>query len=1025
MKKNLIAFMGLIFCVCTTHAQGDEYYGSSEQYYQQSELLTNPTVQPPEVVAFQKVNFVPVSNYTGRANISIPIFTITSGNISVPISLSYNSGGVKVNDIPSSVGSNWSLNAGGVISKVVRGMEDFHSRHSHDFTFDFGHYCGDVGFLYQKYHTPSDDWWGDNDTNPDLFIVSAPGLSTKYTHNSNSASGTTSNGSTGDVFELTGQQNRIVENTGDIPTGYFNNYQAVPGSNAYNYIDGSYVSNSTVFGITDIKITSTTGMEYTFDEVDVSQTSRTEIERANGNGGILWKPQKVVTDYKAESYHLSKIKDLKTNKEVVFEYQEYQKASYDPYDGSYFYTGSNPSVGTDQFFMDSQIDMKSTKFPKIQRLTKITHEQGSVEFIYGQNRLDVTDEKALTQIIVKDINGKTVKKFNLVYSYTSNPSYASSNLNKRLQLDEVYTSSASNTSLPKYKLTYNSTKLPPRGSWGKDFLGYHNGSHNTSLSNPKPTTYFYPDSGINSFSPVNRGSGYYLLSGQYSMASNLTYAKAGILEKIEYPTGGFSEFEYELNEFKSGTATISGGGLRIKSQKIKDEHGNEQILDYEYKKTSNTSSGTMVAMPVFTDFRVKSGYSGTLNPANSLSYLAFKTYRVAQTQAELTSNSFVGYSRVVVKNRISNGYTEYVYNSPESHADEMFSYSPLQVPNPGTKSYVARSNGKRSGTLSKEVYRGQLISSAVYNQSNQKQRETINTYTYKKFGELSFTRFLQLCGAGNCFAQAYSGESLSEVIKIPAERYLLTQSVTTNFLDGGNTSVTKQIVYDANYPLVKENTINDGLKTIKNKYFYPHDSEVYGNSYLSYLRAQNRYSEMIKQEAYEGSTKIYTEVIKYYGFGNGIYLPKEIETAKGTESLEIGAVITKRDADGNILEYKTKDNVYTSFIYGFGNNALLAKIENAQYNTAVSKLPITVTQLQALDSENDESTLLGYFDTLRNQLPNAKVSSYTYLPSIGVSTITDNRGKRMSYVYDEFNRLSLVKDNENNIVKRYEYNYKN
>ena len=58
MKKQFhLTLLSVLLCVFMTHAQGDEYYGESEQYYQQSELLTNPTVQPPDVAAFQQGEF--------------------------------------------------------------------------------------------------------------------------------------------------------------------------------------------------------------------------------------------------------------------------------------------------------------------------------------------------------------------------------------------------------------------------------------------------------------------------------------------------------------------------------------------------------------------------------------------------------------------------------------------------------------------------------------------------------------------------------------------------------------------------------------------------------------------------------------------------------------------------------------------------------------------------------------------------------------------------------------------------------
>lgn len=132
-------------------SQGDEFYGDFEHYFEQSDIIENSTIQPPDVAAFQKVNFLPVNNYTGRVNVSIPIFTIKTGNITVPISLSYNSSGVKVNDSGSSVGLNWSLNERGVISKIVKGMEDF-TKYDNEYEADVLDWeVSPVGWLFSKY----------------------------------------------------------------------------------------------------------------------------------------------------------------------------------------------------------------------------------------------------------------------------------------------------------------------------------------------------------------------------------------------------------------------------------------------------------------------------------------------------------------------------------------------------------------------------------------------------------------------------------------------------------------------------------------------------------------------------------------------------------------------------------------------------------------------------------------------------------------------------------------------------------
>src|SRR5277367_2735929 len=84
------------------------------------------TVMPPSPnsSSFAKYGDWPVNLYTGVPNISIPVTTLKGRTISVPISLSYHAAGNKVGDIASWVGLGWSLSAGGVISRSIRGLND-------------------------------------------------------------------------------------------------------------------------------------------------------------------------------------------------------------------------------------------------------------------------------------------------------------------------------------------------------------------------------------------------------------------------------------------------------------------------------------------------------------------------------------------------------------------------------------------------------------------------------------------------------------------------------------------------------------------------------------------------------------------------------------------------------------------------------------------------------------------------------------------------------------------------------------
>lgn len=62
-------------------------------------------------------------------------------------------------------------------------------------------------------------------------------------------------------------------------------------------------------------------------------------------------------------------------------------------------------------------------------------------------------------------------------------------------------------------------------------------------------------------------------------------------------------------------------------------------------------------------------------------------------------------------------------------------------------------------------------------------------------------------------------------------------------------------------------------------------------------------------------------------------------------------------------------------------------------------------------------------DDLRIYPAGAMMTTYTYKPGVGVSSITDVNNKTQFYIYDEFNRLQYVKDHEGNILQYNKYHY--
>ena len=90
-------------------------------------LIKDVTMPAPNAASLGKYGDYSVGNFTGVPDISIPIYTVQEGPLSLPIGLSYHASGIKVAEMASWVGAGWSLNAGGIITRTVQGLYDEHS----------------------------------------------------------------------------------------------------------------------------------------------------------------------------------------------------------------------------------------------------------------------------------------------------------------------------------------------------------------------------------------------------------------------------------------------------------------------------------------------------------------------------------------------------------------------------------------------------------------------------------------------------------------------------------------------------------------------------------------------------------------------------------------------------------------------------------------------------------------------------------------------------------------------------------
>jgi YD repeat-containing protein len=173
---------------------------------------------------------------------------------------------------------------------------------------------------------------------------------------------------------------------------------------------------------------------------------------------------------------------------------------------------------------------------------------------------------------------------------------------------------------------------------------------------------------------------------------------------------------------------------------------------------------------------------------------------------------------------------------------------------------------------------------------------------------------------------------------------------------------------------------------------------------------------------------------------SNIVLPERVETSKGTNPLEERIGYHSYDDKGNPLQVSKKDGTQIVYIWGYNKTLPVAKIENVTYSQITSSVfgiqaasnqdndrtTDTVATNGVITYQGQEGALRNALKNLRNSLPtNALMTSFTYDPLIGTTSITDPRGRTIYYIYDSFNRLKYVKDHEGKVLSKTEYIYKN
>ncbi|MFM2267150.1 MAG: hypothetical protein RL757_591, partial [Bacteroidota bacterium] len=180
-KINLL-LLGLLWIANWGYAQNNNGIGASP-------------ASTPSAAAAGKYNDAPVSMHTGTVSASIPIYTIgNAGGLSASVGLGYHAGGVRVADISTSVGMGWTLNAGGSITRTVRNAPDEgimrNAAGRGKGWYQTTPTAIAAAFATTGAHSGEDQQKmtnGEWDTEPDVFQYNLPGYSGKFyfKHNAN------------------------------------------------------------------------------------------------------------------------------------------------------------------------------------------------------------------------------------------------------------------------------------------------------------------------------------------------------------------------------------------------------------------------------------------------------------------------------------------------------------------------------------------------------------------------------------------------------------------------------------------------------------------------------------------------------------------------------------------------------------------------------------------------------------------------------------------------------------------------
>lgn len=518
-----------------------------------------PSIIPPSpnAAALMKFTDIPVSTYTGTADVTVPIYTIKAKGITVPVSVSYHTGGIRLSEEASWVGLGWALNAGGMISRTIMGHDDFGTQGDIYLSTSAPQMAGDIASSQpqEEVYSPSPyvfPFWCN------YLVQTSNGIEDFYP-------AFTAGGDTYDMepdifsYNFAGHSGKfILTRAGKVVMQKQENIRI--------QFQGS--GSSVTFTITDDQ-----GNTFYFNTLEQTAVSPTPAITTS------WLLSKIVTQQE-DSIRFNYATGGTTASSVPDVHQTYADFC-TAVDGLTSINAVIPQY-------DNQT-LQSIDFP-----------DGHLQFDFDSSRSDLEGGYKLDSVLIysKSAAGTQtyLKQDNFYYSYFNSTYAPSPQEYYRLKLDSVKEISGGHA-LPPYSFVYNNPN-PGAGTakhaYNIDHWGYYNGASNTQLI---PTM----DVGYN---PVVNEIGFSQLE-QYSGANrapSFSSMETFALQQVNYPTGGKTVLTYQANDYDYNNS-ITGGAPSF--QYVQTVPEDSQIVVTHHGTTSGTIDLTNI-YPI-----IPEGQSGT------------------------------------------------------------------------------------------------------------------------------------------------------------------------------------------------------------------------------------------------------------------------------------------------------------------------------------------------------------------------------------------------------------------------------